>query len=548
MLDLFLYSRLNTTREQRNQILGAAYHLDEREKVTSSMKVLQKYFPGIVVKHVFDSFYMDLYRAILERQARQKWQNQWKWSDRGQEGTFGKVLISEDNVIARKISKEGGLSSSFCLEVGFLDFVSRNRIPCPFIISYQGYCIGSDSLFLDMAYHKSTTFTDTDHIFSIAFQLFAGIAYMHKYRICHSDLKKENMVYDKSTRTLKLVDFGMIHTICDPTMTFSKQVSTYFNESNIIGNYNQMPPEALVCSQNNCSLHRKTCFNSSIDIWNIGLIVVGLLGSTQKNFKADTEQDAARSFQNVVSRWGSITREEWNKGNFDCSQIAIGSPFNNFTEASSTVWTFLEKKYKGQCKMISLLDLLRKCLTPTPKDRIYARDALQHPVFDEIRYQHLPLDLYTQYIQPWSLQEFIDARMAQVPAPILSKKWSTPLQESARATACRSIGKKYLPAMACQIMYLYDAHCWQQSKQYPDMFFVPEGFEEVGLAWANNIVVPVTPTITAFVDYITPQRFMGISFLDYAVLMGHSDFDKIWQVMTTPDFVFTSFQSNLQFL
>ena len=40
-------------------------------------------------------------------------------------------------------------------------------------------------------------------------QLFSVISYLHARDICHRDIKPDNILYDRSTKTIKLIDFGI---------------------------------------------------------------------------------------------------------------------------------------------------------------------------------------------------------------------------------------------------------------------------------------------------------------------------------------------------
>ena len=99
------------------------------------------------------------------------------------------------------------------------------------------------------------------------------------------------------------------------------------------------------------------------------------------------------------------------------------------------------------------------------------------------------------------------------------------------------------------MLYLYDSHCWtqaQESSNEPYRFYFPEGYEEVGKAWAHYAIKKYTPTVASFLEFVSPQRLMGISFLDYAYMMGYTNTQKTLEIMCQPEFIYSSYEKNLK--
>lgn len=44
---------------------------------------------------------------------------------------------------------------------------------------------------------------------SLMKQLLSAIAHLHEQYICHKDIKPENIIFDKSNNTIKIIDFNI---------------------------------------------------------------------------------------------------------------------------------------------------------------------------------------------------------------------------------------------------------------------------------------------------------------------------------------------------
>jgi len=84
-------------------------------------------------------------------------------------------------------------------------------------------------------------------------QLLRGLAYCHKRRILHRDLKPQNLLIN-SMGELKLADFGLARAQSVPTKTYSNEVVTLWYR----------PPDVLLGS---------TDYSTHIDMWGVGCIL-----------------------------------------------------------------------------------------------------------------------------------------------------------------------------------------------------------------------------------------------------------------------------------
>lgn len=185
---------------------------------------------------------------------------------------------------------------------------------------------------------------------SYLFQLTRGLAFCHSRGVMHRDLKPQNLLVSKDGR-LKLADFGLARAFCPPIRPLTHEVVTLWYR----------PPEILLGSPT---------YAPPVDVWAIGTIFVEMV-TKKPLFPGDSEIDQLyKIFRQLGtpndSVWPGVTElEDWNKD----FPIWYKTPF------SKAVTDNLES---------SGLELLEKFLLYSPKDRITAKDALNHAYFDEL--------------------------------------------------------------------------------------------------------------------------------------------------------------------
>lgn len=89
------------------------------------------------------------------------------------------------------------------------------------------------------------------------FQLLRGLAYCHKRRVLHRDVKPQNLLISEAGE-LKLADFGLARAKSVPSHTYSHEVVTLWYR----------PPDVLLGS---------TEYSTSLDMWGVGCIFVEMI-------------------------------------------------------------------------------------------------------------------------------------------------------------------------------------------------------------------------------------------------------------------------------
>ncbi|KAK1948314.1 Serine/threonine-protein kinase ICK [Phytophthora citrophthora] len=183
---------------------------------------------------------------------------------------------------------------------------------------------------------------------SIMFQLFSGLAYMHKHGYFHRDIKPENLLCHDDT--LKIADLGQAREIRSRP-PFTDYVSTRWYRA----------PELLL---------RSTTYNSPIDLWACGCILVELLVCSPL-FPGTSEADQLYRICKVL---GPPTKETWPEGAAMASQMHVRLP-----KCAPVSW----KRFLPQGTPSSAVQLVQDLLQFDPSRRITAAQALQHRFFEQ---------------------------------------------------------------------------------------------------------------------------------------------------------------------
>ncbi|XP_032520242.1 cyclin-dependent kinase 14 isoform X1 [Danaus plexippus] len=120
------------------------------------------------------------------------------------------------------------------------------------------------------------------------YQLLRGLAYCHRRRVLHRDVKPQNLLISSSGE-LKLADFGLARAKSVPSHTYSHEVVTLWYR----------PPDVLLGS---------TEYSTSLDMWGVGCIFVEMLcGVPTFPGVRDTNDQLDKIFKVI----GTPTEESW---------------------------------------------------------------------------------------------------------------------------------------------------------------------------------------------------------------------------------------------
>ena len=278
------------------------------------------------------------------------------------EGTYGVVYKARDNetneiVALKRIRLEvedEGIPSTASREISLLrELTHRNIVDLKNCIQEEGklYLVFE---FLDKDLKKymesCSGLLSPALVKSYLFQMTRGLAFCHSRGVMHRDLKPQNLLVTRDGQ-LKLADFGLARAFCPPIRPLTHEVVTLWYR----------PPEILLGQQT---------YAPPVDVWAIGTIFVEMV-TKRPLFPGDSEID---ELYKIFRQLGTPTEDVW-PGVTQLPDWNAAFPRWVKSEFSPAVTNHLDANG---------MELLELFLKYDPKDRITAKDALDHPYFDDL--------------------------------------------------------------------------------------------------------------------------------------------------------------------
>uniref|UniRef100_A0A8C9FLY6 mitogen-activated protein kinase n=1 Tax=Pavo cristatus TaxID=9049 RepID=A0A8C9FLY6_PAVCR len=119
------------------------------------------------------------------------------------------------------------------------------------------------------------------------YQILRGLAYCHRRKVLHRDLKPQNLLINEKGE-LKLADFGLARAKSVPTKTYSNEVVTLWYR----------PPDVLLGSSE---------YSTQIDMWGVGCIFFEM-ASGRPLFPGSTVEDELHLIFRLL---GTPCQETW---------------------------------------------------------------------------------------------------------------------------------------------------------------------------------------------------------------------------------------------
>jgi casein kinase II subunit alpha len=186
---------------------------------------------------------------------------------------------------------------------------------------------------------------------------------LHRRGVMHRDLKSRNIILDRMTQNLKIIDFGHAEYLFSGRQYSHKVGSRHYKAPELLLNYK--------------------CYDSAIDIWACGCILAGLIFKLEPFFYARPDPLNLRQLQALSRVLGSMPLTAY------CKKygIKITEKMKKAIGASHRrvpLKYFRTEENVHLCDDLSI-DLVEKMLCVDHQRRLTVEEALAHPYFDACR-------------------------------------------------------------------------------------------------------------------------------------------------------------------
>ncbi|KAI9530630.1 Cyclin-dependent kinase 17 [Dissostichus eleginoides] len=274
------------------------------------------------------------------------------------EGTYATVFKGRskltDNLVALKeirLEHEEGAPCTAIREVSLLKDLKHANIVTLHDIIHTEKCLTLVFEYLEKDLKQYMD--DCGSIMSVhnvkifLFQLLRGLAYCHRRKVLHRDLKPQNLLINEKGE-LKLADFGLARAKSVPTKTYSNEVVTLWYR----------PPDVLLGS---------TEYSTPIDMWGVGCIFYEMI-TGRPLFPGSTVEDELHLIFRIL---GTPTEETW-------TGITTSEEFKTYKFPRYNAEPLVNHAPRIDNDGHDLLSLL---LQFEAKKRVSAEDALKHSYF-----------------------------------------------------------------------------------------------------------------------------------------------------------------------
>ena len=185
------------------------------------------------------------------------------------------------------------------------------------------------------------------------FQIARALNYMHNKKICHRDIKPQNILLDPQTNRIYLCDFGSAKLLKRDESNVSYICSRFYRA-----------PELLLGNE---------YYTTSIDIWSFGCVVAELF----KGKPLLRTENKDEQINKIMECLGGPKEE-------DLAVIIDKQAAHELAKSTKGIKAKNFADILPNCPS-EIIDLISKILIYNPKKRLTAVEVMAHPAFDDLK-------------------------------------------------------------------------------------------------------------------------------------------------------------------
>ena len=210
-------------------------------------------------------------------------------------------------------------------------------------------------------------------------QTLAALAHLHRQGITHRDLKPDNLLVDPTSHVVRLCDFGVAKDLAPDEkriLAYSEVLKLEYQAPELI-----FAPELF------------WYFTPAIDMWSVGCVMADLLLGQRLGRQLFATQTYDDGHENPVLSIYQVLGRPSKQDLRDMEGKGNAATWRQHFQRFSASLVEVKKKAVPLAEVVrgcpaadaGALDLLQRLLVYSPRRRLTAAQALEHPFFDALR-------------------------------------------------------------------------------------------------------------------------------------------------------------------